>query len=243
MICLGTIVNVVSILTGGIIGLLLKKLLSRRITDTITQGVGLSVVIVGVSGALSAAYTVIEKKLNSDHLLLMIISLAIGGLIGELLSIEDNLDKFARGLEKRFSRSGEASDLAQGFITATLVFCVGSMAIIGSIEDGINRNSDILIAKSALDGITSMVFASTMGVGVLFSAITVGAYQGSITLLAMYIAPYFNELVITQISLIGSVLIMSIGFNMLNITKIKVGNLLPAVFIPILRYVILSLLN
>lgn len=234
---LGTLVNVATILIGGVAGLILKKFLSKRITDTVMQGVGLAVIIIGISGALSAAFTVVDGNISSDHILFMIISLAVGALIGELIKIENMLDTFAKFCERKFTKPGEASTFTQGFVTSTLVFCIGSMAIVGSLEEGINGNSDILFAKSALDGITAMIFASTLGIGVIFSAVIVGLYQGAISLMAIVIAPYINDVVVTQMSLIGSVLIMSIGLNMLQIAKIKVGNLLPSVFIPIIYYV------
>ena len=232
MIGLGTMVNGVSVIVGSLVGLLLKKYLSKRIVQTVMQGVGLAVIVIGLTGVIGAAFTVDGAKLSSDHILLMIISLALGALIGELLKIESRLDAFGKLLELKFAKRGEKSTFAQGFVTAALIFCVGSMAIVGALEDGINGNSTILFAKSTLDGITSLVLASTLGVGVLFSAVAVCVYQGVITLLSVVVAPYLNETVITQMSLIGSVLIVAIGFNMLNITKIKVGNLLPAMFIP-----------
>ncbi|MCL2774094.1 MAG: DUF554 domain-containing protein [Oscillospiraceae bacterium] len=240
MVGLGTIVNVGAIIAGGAAGLVLKKILSQRVTDTVMQAVGLAVMIIGLSGALGSAFTVDGGKISTNYIFLMIVSLAIGALIGELIGIEKKLDSFANFCEKKFVKPSEtsASTFAQGFVTATLVFCVGSMAIVGSLEDGIHGNSDILFAKSILDGITAMIFASTMGVGVLFSAVMVGVYEGALTLLSMFIAPYLTDTVVTQMSLVGSVLIMSIGFNMLKIAKIKVGNLLPAIFIPVIYYII-----
>jgi len=235
---LGTIVNVATILIGGAAGLVLRKILSKRITDTVMQGVGLAVVLIGISGALSAAYTIVDESVSADHILITIISLAVGGLIGELIRIEGRLESLGKFCEIKFASTGESSTFAQGFVTATLVFCIGSMAILGAFEDGANGNSDILFAKSALDGITAMIFASTMGAGVLFSAVAVGIYQGTITLFSFFTAPYFNETVISQMSLIGSVLIMAIGLNLLRATKIKVGNLLPSIFIPIMYYAI-----
>jgi len=229
---LGTVVNVITILVGGALGLILKKFLKKRITDTILQGIGLSVVIIGISGAVT-----------SEHILIMIISLALGGLIGELLQIEEKLDAFAKICEKKFDKTGGVrGTFAQGFVTAMLVFCVGSMAIVGALEDGINKNGGVLFAKSALDGITAMIFASTMGIGVLFSAIAVALYQGLITLLAVVIQPYLSNTAVTQMSIIGSVLIMAIGLNMLKIAKIKVGNLLPAIFIPAVYHLIYGLI-
>ncbi len=238
---LGTIVNVIAVVSGAVIGMILKNILSKRITDTIMQGIGLAVIIVGLSGALSAAFTIVDGKISSEYILLMIISLAVGGLLGELAGIEKKLSGFANFCENKFTKPEENSTFAQGLISASLVFCVGSMAIVGSLEDGINHNSDILFAKSALDGIVAMIFASTMGMGVLFSAVVVGVYQGTLTLLAIFIEPYLNEAVVTQMSLIGSVLIMGIGLNLLHIAKIKVGNLLPAIFIPLIYYMIQAL--
>jgi len=236
---LGTLVNVAAILLGGFAGLTLKRYISKRIMDTVLQGVALAVIIIGISGALSAAFFIEDGKLLTDHTLIMIISLAIGALVGELIKIESKLEGFGKFCENRLTKPGEDSAFAQGFITATLVFCVGSMAIVGSLEDGINANSGVLFAKSALDGIAAMVFASTMGLGVLFSAVSVGLYQGVITLLAIFVAPYLSEVVIAQISLVGSILIMAIGTNMLHMTQIKVGNLLPSMFVPIVYHIAL----
>ena len=238
MIGLGTIINVIAIIAGGALGLILKRFLSERITDTIMQGVGLAVMIIGLSGALAAAFKVVGNSITAEHIMIMIISLAVGALIGELIGIEEKLGAFGKLCESKFVKPGESSTFAQGFIMATLVFCVGSMAIIGSFEDGVNRNIDILFAKSTLDGISAMIFASTMGLGVLFSALSVGIYQGIITLLSIFIAPYFSDVVITQISFVGSVLIMGIGFNMLRIAKLKIGNLLPAIFMPAVYYAV-----
>ena len=239
---LGTLINVITILVGGMAGLILKRFLSVRITETVMQGIGLAVIIIGISGALSSAYTVIGKDIASDHILIMIISLAVGALIGELIKIEEKLDSFAKFSESKFVKPGELSTFSQGFVTASLVFCVGSMAILGAFEDGVNNNRDILFAKSALDGITAMIFAATLGIGVLFSAVAVGLYQGTLTLLSVFIALYLSDTVITQMSLIGSVLIMAVGFNLLKIARIKVGNLLPAIFIPAIYHLIRSLI-
>ena len=240
---LGTIVNIITIIAGGFLGLVLKRILSKRITDTVMQGIALAVMVVGISGTLIAAFSIVDGVIIGEHVLIMIISLALGALFGELLKIEDRLGSFGRFCEKKLTKPDDESTFAQGFITATLVFCVGSMAIVGSLEDGMNNNSDVLIAKSVIDGITAMIFASTMGLGVLFSALTVGLYQGLITVLAVFLAPFFSDIVITQMSLVGSILIISIGFNMLKIAKIKTGNLLPAIFIPAVYHLILSIFN
>ena len=240
MIGFGTIINFITIIIGGAAGLVLKKYISKRIMDTVMQGIALAVMIIGISGTLIAAFYIVDDVIVSDHVLIMIVSLALGAFIGELLKIEQGLGKFGEFCENKLKKPDEESTFAQGFVTATLVFCVGSMAIVGSLEDGINRNSDILVAKAIIDGIAAMIFASTMGIGVLFSALTVGLYQGTITLLAVVASPFFSETVVMQMSLVGSILIMSIGFNMLKMAKIKTGNLLPAIFIPAVYQLIRS---
>ena len=243
MIGLGTIVNFGAIIVGGALGLVLKRVLAKRIMDTVMQGISLAVMIIGISGTLAAAFIIVDNQIISEHVLIMIISLAVGGLIGELLKIEEGLKSFGALCERKLTKPDDESTFAQGFVTATLVFCVGSMAIVGSLEDGINRNPDILIAKSVIDGIAAMIFASAMGVGVLFSAFTVAIYQGTITLLSVFLAPFLSEIVIQQMSLVGSILIMSIGLNMLKIGKIKTGNLLPAIFIPAIYHLIMNIFN
>jgi len=238
MIGLGTGVNVVAIIAGGAAGLVLKRFLSTRITDTITQAIGFAVIIVGVGGTLSNSFIIVDGGISTQFTLLMIISLAVGSLAGELIDIEAKLDSFAKLCEKRFAPKDSSSTFAQGFITASLIFCVGAMAIVGAIEDGINQNTDILFAKSALDTVIAMVLASVLGVGVLFSAAAILIYQGSITLIASFIAPYMSDELITQMSLVGSVLIIGIGFNLLKITSVRLGNMLPAIFIPVVYQLI-----
>lgn len=233
---LGTVVNVILIIAGGVVGIVFKKLLPSRLAETIMNGLGLAVIIVGLSGVFSATFTVNGGEISTQHTLIIIISLALGAITGELVKIEDKLNSVAEWCKGRFPSSDEG--FTQGLVTATLVFCVGSMSILGAIEDGINQNHDILFAKSVLDGVSAMVFASAMGAGVLFSAVPVALYQGAITLLAMFISPYLDAGVVSQMSAVGSVLIMGIGFNMLKITKIKVGNLLPAMLVPVIYYII-----
>lgn len=239
---LGTIVNVLAVLAGSIAGLALKKRLSARLTDAILQGLSLAVIIVGLSGAFEASFSVDDGSLSSQHVLIMIISLALGALIGTLIGIDGKLNRFAAFCEKKLSSGGGESAFAQGFMTATLVFCVGAMAVVGSLEDGINGNHDILFAKSAMDAIAAMVFASTLGFGVIFSAAAVGLYQGVITALAVVIAPYLDQALVAQMSLVGSVLIMAIGLNMLKITKIKIADMIPAIFIPVVYQIIKSII-
>ncbi|TCK93317.1 hypothetical protein EDC19_1509 [Natranaerovirga hydrolytica] len=231
MIGIGTIINFFAIIGGGLIGLTLKTGLSKRFKLIVMQGLGLAVLFIGISGTLQGIFLITEDSaISREYIMTMIICLVIGGIIGEWIDIEQRLDNLGLFLQKRFSSAG---DFSKGFVTSSLVFCIGAMAIVGALEDGLLRNPNTLYAKSILDGIASVIFASTLGVGVIFSSLTVLVYQGGITLLAGFLEPILTTTVITQMSLIGNILIFAIGINLLEIHKIKVGNLLPAIFIPI----------
>lgn len=233
---LGTIVNFAAVLAGGLAGFLVKKGLPERFKTTIMQSLGLAVMIIGLSGTLQGIFQVIDGgKLDRLYIMGMIFSLVAGSIAGELLKIEEGLDKLGEWFQKRFAK-GE-STFAKGFVTASLVYCVGAMAIVGSLEDGLFQKTDILFAKSILDGVSAIVFSATLGIGVAFSAIPILFYQGAITLLAGVVKPLLTELVVSQMSLVGSVLILAIGFNILEIKRFKVGNMLPAVFMPLLYHV------
>jgi len=237
MIGIGTIVNAGAVIAGGIAGTLIKSGLPQRYKNIVMQAIGLSVLMIGVSGTLQGIYSVTAGgKLDRQYMMIMIFSLVIGGILGEFLNIENKLEQVGLWFQNKLIK-GESS-FAQGFVTASLVYCVGAMAIVGSLEDGLKGNTDILFAKSILDGVSAVVFAATMGIGVAFSAIPVFIYQGSITLLAGVIKPWLTDIVISQMSLVGSILIFGIGLSMLDIKKIKVGNMLPAIFIPLIYYLI-----
>lgn len=240
MIGLGTIVNTLAIIAGGIAGTLVKKGLPERFKDIIIQAIGLAVIILGIAGTLQGIFLVTNQgKLDTQFLMLMIFSLVIGGILGEFIKIEDRLEKMGQWFQVKFSGTNET--FAKGFVTASLIYCVGSMAIVGSLQDGLARDPRILFSKSILDGVSAVIFSSTMGIGVAFSAVPIFIYQGGLTLMAGFLKPFLAELVITQISLVGSVLIMSIGLNVLGITKIKIGNLLPAVLVPVFYFFILKI--
>ncbi len=217
---LGTIVNAAAIAVGGLLGILLRKGIPESYKNTIMQGLGLCVFIIGLSGTF-----------KSQNLLLLIFSIVLGSIIGEALAIEDKLERLGNWLEKNTGK-GEGT-VAKGFVTASLIFCVGAMAIVGSLESGLTGNHETLFAKSLIDGISSIIFASTMGIGVVFSAIAVFAYQGFITVTAAFMKPFLIESVIAEMSAIGGLLIMGIALNILELKRIKVGNMLPAVLIPI----------
>lgn len=240
MIGLGTIVNTAAILVGGITGSFIKSGLPKRFKDIIMQAIGLSVLMIGISGTLQGIYKVVDGgKLDRLYIMIMIFSLVIGSLLGELINIEDKLDKIGLWFQNRLVK-GE-SNFAEGFVTASLVYCVGAMAIVGSFEDGLTGDTKTLFAKSILDGVSAIVFAATMGIGVSFSALSVLLYQGSITLLAGLLKPWLADIVVSQMSLVGSILIIGIGINLLEIKKIKVGNMLPAIIIPLVYFALQKL--
>lgn len=223
---LGTIVNALAIIIGSLLGLLLNKGIAENYKNIVMSGVGLSVVLIGLKSALT-----------SDSLMVVIFSIVIGAVIGEFLKIEEKLERLGNYLEQKVaSKSSEQSSFARGFVTASLVFCVGSMAIVGSLESGLTGTHQTLFAKSVLDGVTSIIFASTLGLGVLFSSLAVFVYQGLITLLAVFLKGYLVAETISQMTSVGGLLILAIGFNMLKITSIRVGNLLPGIFLPLLYF-------
>ncbi len=184
------------------------------------HGVGLAVILIGLKTAL-----------KTDAILMVIISLAIGSFLGELLRVEDRLDQLGNWIGRRLSKDSEG--ISKGFVSASLLYCVGAMAIIGSMESGLTGNHQTLFAKSILDGIGSVLFASTLGIGVIFSAVSVFIYQGLLTLTASSIKPFLLPEVVSQMSAVGGLLILAIGIGLLEIKKIKIGNMLPAVFIPL----------
>jgi uncharacterized membrane protein YqgA involved in biofilm formation len=221
---LGTFVNIAAIVTGGLIGLIFKGRISEKYNKTIMQALSLGVILIGLKGAFKC-----------NDFILIIISLALGSLIGEILKIECRLEDTGTWLEKKFSK--KEGGFAVGFVTTSLLYCVGAMAIVGSLESGLTGNHTTLFAKSTIDGIAAIIFSSTMGIGVLFSSVSVLIYQGTITLAAVYIKPFLIPEVIAQMSSVGGLLIVGIGINMLGSIKIKVGNMLPAVFIPLIYYI------
>ncbi len=218
---MGTIINVITILIGGTIGLLLRRRFPERISETALQVMGLFTLLVGINMAL-----------QGKDLIMVLISLALGAMIGEWINIEDRLDKFGAWIERRL-QINEGSP-AKGFIYASLVFCVGSMAIVGSITDGVKGDYSILFTKAMMDGIISIPFAAGMGIGVLGSALSIFIYQGSLTLLARQLQPLFSPLVIQELTSVGGVIVMGIGINIMGIKKIRVGNFLPALLLIII---------
>jgi len=226
---LGTIVNALSILAGGLIGSLFKNKISDKYNETIMKALGLCVIVIGLKSALLV-----------NNILLLIICVTLGTLIGEVINIEKGIENVGALLESKISsRNG----LANGFVTASLVFCVGAMSIMGSLESGLSKNYSILYAKSLLDGIFAIIFSSSLGIGVCFSAISVFVYQGIITVTASLMKQFLITSVVNEMSAVGGLLIVAIGANMLDIKRIKVGNMLPAIFMPLIYYIFESIIG
>jgi hypothetical protein len=228
---LGTIVNTLAIIVGSLLGIVFRGGIPNKYQVTVMQAISLAVILIGLKMAF-----------KTDAVLLVIFSLVIGSILGEFLRIEDRLENLGKRLETKFTKTGNGG-IAKGFVVASLVFCVGSMAIVGSMESGLTGNHQTLFAKSALDGLSSIIFASIFGIGVLFSSISVFVYQGFITLTASLMKTFLVPSVINQMSGVGGLLIMAIGFNLLEIQKIKVANMLPAIFIPLVYYMMKQLVN
>ncbi len=227
---LGTWVNCASVILGSGVGLIVKKGISEKISSGIMGALALCVFYIGVSGAFEC-----------QNVLVVILSMAIGAFVGELLDFDARLGKLGDRLEAAVGKSGDKGSVSKGFVTASLLFCVGAMTIVGSLQSGISGNHDTLFAKSLIDGIAAMVLASTMGIGVMLSAVFVLVYQGAITLCSGFLEPILTETIIAEMTCVGSLLIVGLAFNMLKITKLKVMNYVPAIFVPIAIYWILEL--
>ncbi len=216
---LGTVVNTLAIIGGALLGLLFRRGFPDKIKFTIIQGIGLAVVLIG--GKMAA---------ETQNPLIIISSLVVGGILGELVDIEARLKNLGQWMEARFSNGDGGGEFTKAFVSSSLIYCVGAMAIMGSLESGLRGDHQILYAKSMLDGISSIVFASSMGIGVAVSAIPVFLYQGAITLSAGFLQGILSNQVVAEMSATGGLLIIGIGLNILQIKEIKVGNLLPAIF-------------
>lgn len=235
---IGTIVNVAAILAGSGIGMLLKGGMKKNYQDTIMQSLGIATIFVGITGVLEGMLVVVDGKMSVQGTLLLVLSLVGGGILGEFLDIEGKLERFGEWLKTVFHAEGNAR-FVEGFVTTSLIVCIGAMAIIGALEDGLNGDPNTLFVKSVLDFAIVIVFASALGSGCLFSAIPLALWEGGITAISAYIAPFLDDALISDLSFVGSALIFAIGINLLFDKGIKVGNLLPALLGPIL-YLIFS---
>ena len=231
---MGTIINCIAIIIWSIVGSFLKKGISDNLQNAIFSILGIAIIIVGLNGVLSNMATIVDGTIVTSGEILLIISLSIGVLIGEVIKIDDKLNELGKKLENKYKISG----FAKSFVTGTLIFCVGAMAIVGSLNDGLLNDYSLLLIKSLLDGIVSVILSATMGIGVLFSFIPVGLYQGSITLLSSFLNPFLSNELIRLICMVGYTLVITIGTNFTFKTNIKTANLLPSLIIPIIYYFI-----
>ena len=219
MILLGSLVNGGAIVVGGLIGMFAGKLLPERLRGSLMAALSLMTIGIAVPGLL-----------KSSNALIPIISMVVGTLIGELLDIDAAINKLGESLQKRFT----GSTITEGFVTGSLVFAVGALAVMGPLESGLQHQHGLLLSKSVIDGVASVVFASTLGLGVALSGISVFVVEGGIALLASVVAPYLGDAVVNEITFVGSLLIVGISLNLLGITKLRILNMVPAIFLPIL---------
>lgn len=229
---LGTIVNVLAIVAGGLIGLTAGRFLTEELQNGIIMACGLSTIFLGISGALAKILTFSDGRFNTQGTIMMIASLVLGALAGELLRIEDRLEGFGEWLKMK---TGNARDngFVNAFVTASLTVCIGAMAVVGSIEDGIAANHSILFTKAILDFVIIIIMAGSMGKGSVFSAVSVGIFQGTITLLSRVLIPVMTDTAMANLSLVGNILIFCVGINLCFGKKFRVANYLPGLIIAV----------
>ena len=232
MIGLGTLINVLAIVAGGLIGIVGGKWLTARCQETLIRSMGVCVMVVGLAGAFEQMLTVSGGKIVSGGTMMLVVSMALGGLVGELLDLDRRMEGFGRWLREK-SGNGKDNQFLDAFITATMTVCIGAMAIVGAVEDGIHGNYTILAAKALMDFVIILVMASSMGKGCAFSAIPVGIFQGSVTLLARLVEPLLTAGALSNLSLVGSVLIFCVGLNLVWKNMVRVANLLPALIVAV----------
>lgn len=233
MIVLGVIVNVITVMLGSCIGLLFKKGIPEKVSNAVMIGLGACTLYIGISGSLCG-----------ENVLIAIASVVIGVISGTLIDIDGVINKLANSVETKFKKDGQSVSLAEGLVTATLLFCVGSMTVTGSIQAGLTGDNSVLITKATLDFVSSMMLASSLGLGVMLASVSVFVIQGGLVLLSGLVAPFMSTGAINEMTCVGSILIIMIGTNLMGITKIKVADFLPAIiFAPVIYNVVNIVLN
>ena len=227
MVGLGTIINSAAIIVGGVFGLLFGKILNERIQDSLQKASGICVLFIGIAGAMEGMLKLSGSSLSAGRSMLIVASLALGALVGEILNIEHGFERFGEWLKVKTGNAKDKS-FVEGFVTASLTICIGAMAVVGSIKDGISGDYSILATKAILDFIIIMVMTCSLGKGCIFSAIPVAVFQGLITAFARLIKPLMTDGALANLSLIGSILIFCVGVNLVWDKRIKVANLLPS---------------
>jgi len=229
---IGVLVNVITVAIGACVGLLFKKGIPERVSKAVMTGLGVCTLYIGISGSLCG-----------DNILILIASVVLGVIVGTLLDIDGAVNRLAQKVEDKFRKGGKEVSIAEGMVTATLLFCVGAMTVTGSIQAGLTGDNSILITKATLDLVAAMMLASSLGVGVLFSAVSILVFQGGLVLLSGLIAPYLSDGAINEMTCAGSVLIMMIGTNLMGITKIKVADFMPAILFAPIIYNLITLVQ
>ncbi|MBQ7936402.1 MAG: DUF554 domain-containing protein [Clostridia bacterium] len=222
MVLYSSIINGIAIIAGALIGVLLKKGLPEKVSTGVMQGMALCVLAIGIKGIF-----------DSENFLIPIVSIAVGGAFGSWIDLDKYLNRFGAFMQKKLTKGGSGSTFGEGFVTATLLVCVGAMAITGALDSGIRGDHSTIFAKSLIDFVSCMIMASTLGIGVAFAGVACFAYQGAIALGGNAIARFLTDAMIGEMSCVGSLLIIAIALNMLNLTKIKVVNFIPACFLPL----------
>ena len=238
MFGLGTLINMAAILIGGILGRLFGKAIPKRIQDTLYLVCGIATLFIGIGGCLQHMLIVEGTKLNTQGTMMMLLSLTIGAVLGEWINLESKLERFGEWLRNKSGNSGD-STFIDAFVTASLTVCIGAMAIVGAIQDGLEGDISVLAAKSVLDFVIICVMAASLGKGAIFSFVPVGILQGSVTALSLVLKPIMTEAALSNLSYVGSVLIFCVGINLVWGKKVKVANLLPAVVIAVLWALVL----
>lgn len=238
MIGLGTIINTAAVAAGGLIGLKLKNGIKQNLQDIMMQACGVATIFIGGSGALSKMLVYQNGKFETQGTMLLIFSLVLGSLLGEWIDIEKKMDSLGEKIKKAVKAEND-NLFVEGFVNVSLIICVGAMAIVGAIQDGISGDYSLLTAKAILDFVIVVIFAAAYGVGVVFSAVPILVYQGMITLAAAFLGSFVSDMIISDLSFIGSVLIFCVGVNIGFGKKFKVGNMLPALLVPIIYDLVL----
>lgn len=229
---IGVLVNTTTVIIGSLIGLIFKKGIPKKLTDAIMIGIGLCTIYIGVVGSLEGKNT-----------LVIIFSFVLGAVIGTAIDLDKRINALGEWIGRRFKKANSTTSIAEGFVTASILFCVGAMTIVGSLNAGLSGDNKMLFTKSLLDLVSSAILAVSLGIGVLFSAAFVLVFQGSIVLLAQFLQPVLTETAISEITCAGSILIIAIGLNLIGVTRIKVANYLPVIFIVPLVLWVMSLIS
>lgn len=230
---MGTIINVVCILLGGSVGMLAGNRMRKNVQETLMTITGVGIAVMGLGGALAQMLTIEDGKLTTGGTIMMVLSLGIGAVIGEVLQIEEKVVRFGEWLKVKSHSTGDNS-FVSGFVTASCTVCIGAMAVIGSVQDGISGDASVLTAKGIIDAIIICVMAASQGKGCIFSAIPVGIVQGLMTLAAFFLGDFLPQASLDDLSLVGSVLILCVGLNLMREKQIRVANVLPAIVVAII---------